>query len=103
MPLRRAQARRSSRSYSRRSCSRPSTHYLEAPADDATLSPEQRERETAKTAAEVLLSERHLANLIWKAIDKVGPRCRQRTADPTAVLGLEIVPRQQLHRWSRNG
>jgi len=67
------------------------------------LSPEQRERETAKTAAEVLLSERHLANLIWKAIDKVCPRCTHRTADPTAVLGLEIVPRQHLHRWSRNG
>jgi len=59
---------------------------------NAALSPEPRERATAETAAEVLLAERHEANLMWKALDQGLAVSHRPDADPIAVLGLVAAP-----------
>jgi len=66
---------------------------LDAATDKAkALTPEERVRAATETTAEVLLAERHLASLVWAAIDKNLPAAHAPDADPIAVLGIEPVP-----------
>ncbi len=60
--------------------------------DDTALSPEQRKRATAETAANILQAERHESALVWKALDQSLAVSHRSNIDPLAVMGLGIVP-----------
>ena len=66
---------------------------LEAKTDHSrALTPEARAAATEAARTDLLLAERHLASLVWQALDQGLPVQHAPDADPVAMLGIMPIP-----------